>query len=105
MKTLRIATLIAAALLTVGTASAQGRRGSGYGGPPRTDEERSARQEQRQNANGAICPKCGVCDGSGAGQGQGKVFGQGKGQGKGQRRGPRDGRGPRGGSGNCPVRN
>jgi len=92
MKTIRITTLIAVALLTAGTALAQGgpnRRGKGYGGPPQTEAERAARQEQGQKANG------GTCDGQGQGQGQGKRL----------RRGPRDGSGPRGGGGNCPAGN
>ena len=108
MKTTSISTFIAIALLTAGTAFAQGgqgRRGGGYGGPPKTDAERSARQEQCQQANGGFCPNGGVCDGTGKGQGQGTGRGQGKGQGKGQRRGPRDGSGPRGGGANCPLGN
>lgn len=116
MKTTSISTLIALALLTTGTAFAQGgpaRRGGGYGGPPKTNAERAARQEQCQQANGGICPNNGVCDGTGAGRGQGKGQGAGRGQGKGQgkgqgqgqgrRQGPRDGSGPRGGGGNCPL--
>ena len=100
MKTIHITTLIAVALLSAGNASAQGsqgRRGAGYGGPPQSDEERAARQEECQKANG------GVCDGQGQGKGWGR--GQGRGQGKGQRRGPRDGSGPRGGGANCPAGN
>jgi hypothetical protein len=92
MKTIRIATLIAATLLTAGPALAQGgqgRRGAGYGGPPKTDAERTARQEECQKANG------GTCDGQGQGQGKGK----------GKRRGSRDGTGPRGGGANCPAGN
>jgi hypothetical protein len=90
MKTIHITTLIAATLLTAGTALAQGdqgRRGAGYGGPPKTDAERAARQEECQKAGG------GTCDG------------QGQGQGKRHRRGPRDGSGPRGGGPNCPAGN
>lgn len=110
MKTIQITTLIAIALLSAGTASAQasqGRRGAGYGGPPQSDAERAARQEQCQKANGGICVNGGVCDGQGPGKGwgRGQGNGQGKGQGagKGQRRGPRDGSGPRGGGANCPL--
>jgi hypothetical protein len=106
MKTIRITTLIAAALLTAGTALAQGspnRCGAGYGGPPQTDEERAARQEACQQANGGACENGGACAGQGQGQGQGK--GQGKGQGQGQGRGPRDGSGPRGGGAECPAGN
>ena len=120
MKTIRITTLIAAALLTAGTALAQGspnRCGAGYGGPPQTDEERAARQEACQKANGGACENggacvnggaCengGVCAGQGQGKGQGKGQGQGQGQGKGQGRGPRDGSGPRGGGAECPAGN
>lgn len=88
MKTIQITTLIAVALLGAGTASAQGKqghRGSGYGGPPKTEEERTIRQEERKQENG------GACDG------------QSQGKGKGQRRGPRDGSGPRGGGADCPA--
>ena len=100
MKTIRITTWIAAALLTASTALAQGgpnRRGTGYGAPPQNDAERAARQEACQQANGGAC----VNGGTRAGQGKGK----GQGQGKGQRRGPRDGSGPRGGGANCPAGN
>ncbi len=112
MKTTSISTLIAIAILTTGSAFAQGgqgRRGAGYGGPPKTDAERAARQEQCQQANGGICPNNGVCDGTGKGQGagrgqgKGQGKGQGQGQGKGRRQGPRDGSGPRGGGADCPL--
>jgi len=112
MKTTTISTFVAIALLTTGTVFAQGgqgRRGAGYGGPPKTEEERAARQAQCQKENGGVCPNGGVCDGTGkgqgAGRGQGKGKGQGQGQGKGQRRGPRDGSGPRGGGAGCPLGN
>jgi hypothetical protein len=88
MKTIHITTCIAVALLSAGIASAkgnQGRRGGGYGGPPKTEEERAIRQEEGKQGNG------GACDG------------QGQGKGKGQRRGPRDGSGPRGGGADCPA--
>ena len=114
MKTIRITTWIAAALLTASTALAQGgpnRRGTGYGAPPQNDAERAARQEACQQANGGACVNGGTRAGQGKGkglgkgQGQGQGQGQGKGQGKGQRRGPRDGSGPRGGGANCPAVN
>ena len=118
MKTTSISTIIAITLLTAGSAFAQGgpgRRGSVYGGPPKTDAERAARQAQCQQANGGICPNNGVCDGTGKGQGAGRGQGrgqgngqgkgQGQGQGKGKRQGPRDGSGPRGGGANCPLSN
>ena len=108
MKTIRITTWIAAALLTAGTALAQGgpnRRGAGYGGPPQTDEERAVRQEACQKANGGACIGQGQGKGWRRGQGNGQGKGQGNGQGKGQRRGPRDGSGPRGGGAECPAGN
>ena len=108
MKTIRITTWIAAALLTASTALAQGgpnRRGTGYGAPPQNDAERAARQEACQQANGGACVNGGTRAGQGKGKGLGKGQGQGQGQGKGQRRGPRDGSGPRGGGANCPAGN
>ncbi|MCX6878243.1 MAG: hypothetical protein NTW21_31190 [Verrucomicrobia bacterium] len=104
MKIIRITTWIAAALLTAGSVLAQGgpkRHGAGYGGPPQTAEERAARQEACDKANGGA----GAGQGQGWCQGQGKGWcqGQGQGQGKGQRRGPRDGSGPRGGGADCPA--
>jgi hypothetical protein len=109
MKTIRITTWIAAALLTAGTALAQGgpggqgRRGAGYGGPPQTDEQRAARQEACQQANGGVCAGQGQGQGKGWRRGQCNGQGQGNGQGKGHRRGPRDGSGPRGGGADCPA--
>ena len=77
----------------------QGGNGCGYGAPPKTAEERAARQAACQDKNGGICPNGGPrTDCAGYGQG-----GQGKGQGKGNcaRQGLRDGTGPRNGSGTC----
>lgn len=88
MKTIHITTWIAVALLSVGTASAkgnQGRRGAGYAGPPKTEEERTIRQEEGKQGNGGTCDGQGQGKRKGAGQGQGK----GKGKGQGQRLGPR----------------
>lgn len=93
MKTIRITTWIAAVVITAGSAFAQGTGDCGkkFGGPPKTEEERLARQEQCQKANGGTCDGQGQCEGKGKGQGQGK----------GQQKGPRDGSGPRGGAGTC----
>ena len=110
MKTTSIITLTAIALFGASSAFAQGGPGRGYGGPPKSDAERAARQAQCQRAD---CPNKGQGQGQrkgwgqGQGQGQGKGWGQGQGQGQGQghRRGPRDGSGPRGGTGNCPINN
>lgn len=76
--------------------------GRGYGGPPKSDEERAARQAECLERNGGNCPQGGPraeCPGLGQGRGKGK----GQGQGQGWRRGARDGTGPRAGTGNCPV--
>ena len=110
MKTKSIITLISITLLGASSAFAQGGPGRGYGGPPKSDEERAARQAQCQRTD---CPNKGQGQGQrkgwGQGQGQGKGWGQGQGQGNGQgrgfRRGPRDGSGPRGGTGSCPINN
>jgi hypothetical protein len=74
--------------------------GRGYGGPPRSAEERAARQAACIEKNGGVCPNGGP-GASCPGLGQGK--GQGQGQGKGQRWGACDGTGPRAGTGSCPV--
>lgn len=105
MKRTGISGLIAAALLLGGltTASFAGNgpgNGKGYGGPPKSDAERAARQAACLEKNGGVCPNGGPranCPGLGQGKGQGQ------GQGKGQRRGACDGTGPRAGTGNCPV--
>jgi hypothetical protein len=110
MKTKHIATWIAITLLTAGTALAQGgpgRSGGGYGTPPKTDEERAARQVERQQSNranrGNRGNRAGQCQPWGRGQGNGNC--DGTGQGRGQGNGPRDGSGPRGGTAACPVDN
>jgi len=106
MKSIRITTFIAAALMTAGTALAQAgpdRQGGGYGGPPQTAAERAARQEECQKANGGTCDGQGQGNGSYGGRGNGQRKANGQGQSQGQRRGPRDGSGPRGGGGNCPA--
>lgn len=108
MKRTVIGSLIAASLLLGGVAmtSFAGNgpgNGRGYGGPPKSDEERAARQAECLERNGGVCPNGGPraeCPGYGQ-RGQGK--GKGQGQGQGWRRGARDGTGPRAGTGNCPV--
>jgi hypothetical protein len=110
MKTQHIATWIAITLLTAGTALAQagpGRRGGGYGTPPKTEEERAVRQAERQQANrdnrANRGNRAGQKQNRGRGQGQGNCDGTGQGQGQGN--GPRDGSGPRGGTADCPATN
>jgi hypothetical protein len=110
MKSKMISGWIAAGLLLAGltlTAVAGNGPGNGcgrgYGGPPKSDEERAARQAACLEKNGGVCPNGGPkanCPGYGQG-GQGK--GKGNGQGQGWRRGARDGTGPRAGTGNCPA--
>lgn len=78
----------------------QGRNGCGYGGPPKTEEERAARQAACLEKNGGICPNGGPRTNCPAGE-----IGQGKRQGQGWRRGLRDGTGPRSASGTCPLNN
>ena len=103
MKRTIISGLIAAGLLlggmTVSTFAGNGPgNGCGYGGPPKTAEERAARQAACLVKNGGVCPNGGPranCPGCGQG-------GQGKGNGKCARQGLRDGTGPRSGNGTCP---
>jgi hypothetical protein len=104
MKRTMISGLIAAGLLLGGmTLSAFAGNGpgngKGYGAPPKSEEERAARQAACAEKNGGVCPNGGPrseCPGYGQG-------GQGKGNGKCARQGARDGTGPRAGTGNCPV--
>jgi len=74
--------------------------GQGYGGPPKSDEARAARQAECLERNGGLCPNGGPRV---SGERRGK--GPGNGQGQGWRRGARDGTGPRAGTGNCPLTN
>jgi len=67
-----------------------GPNGKGYGGPPKTEEERAARQAACQEKNGGVCPKGGP---------QANCTLGGKGQGKGAGKGVCDGTGPRAGKG------
>lgn len=72
--------------------------GRGYGGAPKSDAERAARQAACLEKNGGVCPNGGPrtnCPGYGRG-------GQGNGNGKCARQGLRDGTGPRSANGNCP---
>lgn len=106
MKTKNIATWIAITLLTAGTALAQGGPGrSADGTPPKTDEERAARQVERQQANRQNRANRGNRAGQGQtwGRGQGRGNCDGTGQGRGRGNGPRDGSGPCGGTANCPA--
>jgi hypothetical protein len=75
----------------------RGGNGKGYGGPPKTEQERAARQAACLEKNGGVCPNGGPkadCPGRGTGQG--------KGAGQGGRHGLRDGTGPRSANGTCP---
>ena len=105
MKRTIISGLIAAGLLlggmTVSAFAGNGPgNGCGYGGPPKTAEERAARQTACLVKNGGVCPNGGPranCPGLGAGKGQG----QGKGQCQGK--GVCDGTGPKGPNGKGPC--
>jgi hypothetical protein len=109
MKRMMFSGLIAAGLLLGGTslsalAGNGPGNGRGYGGPPKSEEERSARQAACIERNGGICPNGGPrveCPRDGQGRGNGKA----NGNGQGLRHGARDGTGPRAGTGNCPVNN
>jgi hypothetical protein len=69
---------------------AQNAQGQGYGGPPKSDEERALRQAACIEKNGGVCPSGGPrqeCQGQGGGKGKGKGACDGtgpKGQGKGK---------------------
>lgn len=102
MKQTILSGLIAAGLLLGGTAllagNGPGPNGRGYGGPPKSDEERAARQAACLEKNAGVCPNGGPqAECSGYGQG-----GKGKGNGKCARQGLRDGTGPRSANGTCP---
>jgi hypothetical protein len=105
MKSKALGGLLVAGLLMSGAAFSvlaqngpgQGRNGFGYGGPPKTEAERAARQAACLERNGGLCPNGGPnanCPGRGMGQGQGA--------GNRWRHGLRDGTGPRGANGTCP---
>jgi hypothetical protein len=106
MKTKNIATWIAITLLTAGTALAQGgpgRRGGGYGTPPKTQEERAERQQANGNNRANRGNRANQGQNRGRGQGLGNCDGTGQGRGRGN--GPRDSSGPRGGTADCPLGN
>ena len=67
-----------------------GPNGKGYGGPPKTEQERAARQAACLEKNGGVCPNGGP---------QANCTLGGKGQGKGAGKGVCDGTGPRAGKG------
>lgn len=99
MKRKLLSGLIAAGLLfggmTKATFAGNGPgNGRGYGGPPKSDDERAARQAACNEQNGGVYPNGGP---KAAGQCNGQRQGNGKGQGA--RHGLRDGTG----MGNCPV--
>ena len=101
MKRTLVSGLIAAGLLLGGMAvSTVAGNGPGYGGPPKSEEERAARQAACIERNGGVCPNGGPRTGC-PGMGRGK----GNGNGQGWRRGARDGTGPRAGTATCPVNN
>ena len=75
-----------------------GPNGKGYGGPPKTEQERAARQAACLEKNGGVCPNGGPQANCPAGR-----QGQGKGAGKGWGKGLRDGTGPRSGNGTCSL--
>ncbi len=106
MRNKTLAGLIVAGLLMGGAAFSllaqngpgQGRNACGYGVPPKSQEERAARQAACMQKNGGVCPNGGPranCPGRG--------MGQGKGAGNGMRQGLRDGTGPRSANGTCPL--
>jgi hypothetical protein len=77
-----------------------GPNGRGYGGPPKSQEERAARQASCLRTNACVCPNAGSwtnCPGRGMGRGNGA--------GCGWRHGLRDGTGPRSANGTCPLNN
>jgi hypothetical protein len=93
---------IAAGLLLAGNSllagNGPGPNGRGYGGPPKSDEERAARQAACLERNGGVCP-------NGGPRADCPRYGQrspGSGYGKGARQGLRDGTGPRAANGTCP---
>jgi hypothetical protein len=82
-----------------------GPNGRGYGGPPKTEEERLARQYSCPQQSGQnVCPQGGQC-GQGFCGGRGFCGGQGQGNGRGYGYGCglRDGTGPRSMNGTCPA--
>jgi hypothetical protein len=72
--------------------------GRGYGGPPKTEQERAARQAACLEANGGVCPNGGPRTNCPAG-----AIGQARTAGRGLGKGLRDGTGPRSVNGTCPL--
>lgn len=100
MKQTVISGLIAIGLLVSGASvsllagNAADPNGRGYGGPPKSDAERTARRAACLEKNGGVCPSGGPkanCPGGGMGPGNGN--------GKCARQGLRDGTGPRSATG------
>lgn len=74
-----------------------GPNGKGYGGPPKTEQERAARQAACLEKNGGVCPNGGPqanCPAGGMGQGKGAGKGAGKGLCDGTGAGKAKGTGP-----------
>lgn len=110
MKNKTLVGMMVAALVIAGTtvtAFAQNgpaKNGCGYGTPPKSAEERAARQAACLEKNGGVCPNGGPranCPGMGAGKGQGQGKGQCQGKGACDGTGPKgpNGKGPRSGQG------
>lgn len=104
MKLNILAAIAVASLLAAGTTLAQNApgngprgQGKGFGGPPRSAEERAARQAECLGRNNGVCPQ--------GGPGLGQRKGQRIGKGQGLRQGLRDGTGPRSVDGTCPLGN
>jgi hypothetical protein len=103
MKRTLMVGLMAAGLFMSGAATnlfAQNATGNGrgYGGPPKSDEERAARQAACLEKNGGVCPNSGP-------RANCPCYGQGKGNGRCARQCLRDGTGPRSANGTCPLYN
>lgn len=91
------ALLIGATALTALAQNCPSPCGRGYGGPPKSEAERQARQAACLEKNNGVCPNGGprnACR-----QSAGNNTGQGK------RCGLRDGTGPRSANGTCPLVN
>jgi hypothetical protein len=106
MKTNRMIPMLAALLMSAGAAFGQNTNcPNGYSGPPKSPEERAARQAACQQANGGVCPNGGpraaACTTPGQGKRQGPGQGKGPGKGLGKGKGTSKGLGPCGGAGKC----
>ena len=97
MKKKTLAGLVIAVLIS-GVAFAQnaaGRAGKGYGGPPQSQAERTARQAACSEKNAGLCPR----DGNGTNCPASSMS-----RGKGKGHGLRDGTGPRNAGNSCPAK-